>query len=37
LGAGPILTLVTGEHNGAAWSIELDPTDPTRAIIEVLT
>jgi NAD(P)-dependent dehydrogenase (short-subunit alcohol dehydrogenase family) len=34
--AEPILTLVTGDHNGEAWSIELDPADPTRALVQVV-
>jgi NAD(P)-dependent dehydrogenase (short-subunit alcohol dehydrogenase family) len=34
--AEPILRLVAGDHNGEAWSIELDPTDPTRALVQVV-
>ena len=33
--AEPIVALVTGEANGEAWSIELDPDDPARAIVQV--
>ncbi|HEY2832787.1 MAG TPA: SDR family oxidoreductase [Sporichthyaceae bacterium] len=34
--AEPIVTLVTGDHNGEAWSIELDPVDPTRSVVQVV-
>lgn len=34
--AASILDLVTGDQNGEAWSIELDPENPTRAIVAVL-
>lgn len=34
--AEPIVALVTGDHNGEAWSIELDPADPDRSVIAVL-
>jgi NAD(P)-dependent dehydrogenase (short-subunit alcohol dehydrogenase family) len=44
--AGPLLTpeqvaeqiaaLVTGDQNGEAWSVELDPDDPTRSVVQVL-
>lgn len=34
--AVPIRDLVTGDHNGEAWSIELDPEDPERAVVQVL-
>ena len=34
--AEPIVALVTGEANGEAWTIELDPDDPARAVVQVL-
>lgn len=34
--AAPILELVMGNQNGEAWSIELDPADPSRAVVAVL-
>ena len=34
--AAPILELVTGDQNGEAWSIELEPEEPSRAIVAAL-
>jgi NAD(P)-dependent dehydrogenase (short-subunit alcohol dehydrogenase family) len=34
--ADPIVALVMGDHNGEAWSIELDPDDPDHSVITVL-
>jgi NAD(P)-dependent dehydrogenase (short-subunit alcohol dehydrogenase family) len=34
--AEPIVALVMGDHNGEAWSIELDPDDPEHSVIQVL-
>lgn len=34
--ADPIVALVTGDHNGEAWSIELDPENAEHSVISVL-
>jgi NAD(P)-dependent dehydrogenase (short-subunit alcohol dehydrogenase family) len=34
--AEPILALVTGDHSGEAWTIELDPTDPSKTVVQVV-
>jgi len=34
--AEPILALVTGDHSGEAWSIELDPSDPSKTVVQVV-
>ena len=34
--AEPILELVIGDHHGQAWSIELEPEEPSRTIVAAL-
>jgi hypothetical protein len=34
--ADPIVALLLGDHNGEAWSIELDPDNPEHSVITVL-